>query len=379
MSKKKIIAACLAAFLAGGAAAVGGVCYLAGFRAESLGDLARFLGARRFIESRYVGDVDDGKLMDGAISGMVQALGDPHSIYLDPEMYGQLMDQTEGSFGGIGVYMGFKDGGVQIVSVMEGTPGEAAGLRAGDEIIAVDGTPVTEYQPEEVAMHIRGEIGTDVTLTVRRAGEADKDYQITRASIEMKTVAGRMLEDGMGYIRIGNFSERTGREFASVLQDLEGLGMNGLILDLRENPGGLIKSCVEVANHVVPKGTVVSVIDKNGKKETYESELAESKYPIVVLIDGNSASASEILAGALQDTGAATLVGTKSYGKGSVQVVVPMHHDDALKLTIAKYYTPSGRCIDGLGIEPDVEIALPSDATRDVQLDKAEEVLRSKL
>lgn len=379
MSKKKIIAACLAAFLAGGAAAVGGVCYLAGFRAESLGDLARFLGARRFIESRYVGDVDDGKLMDGAISGMVQALGDPHSIYLDPEMYGQLMDQTEGSFGGIGVYMGFKDGGVQIVSVMEGTPGEAAGLRAGDEIIAVDGTPVTEYQPEEVAMHIRGEIGTDVTLTVRRAGEADKDYQITRASIEMKTVAGRMLEDGMGYIRIGNFSEHTGREFASVLQDLERQGMNGLILDLRENPGGLIKSCVEVANHVVPKGTVVSVIDKNGKKETYESELAESKYPIVVLIDGNSASASEILAGALQDTGAATLVGTKSYGKGSVQVVVPMHHDDALKLTIAKYYTPSGRCIDGLGIEPDVEIALPSDATRDVQLDKAEEVLRSKL
>ncbi len=379
MSKKKIIAACLAAFLAGGAAAVGGVCYLAGFRAESLGDLARFLGARRFIESRYVGDVDDGKLMDGAISGMVQALGDPHSIYLDPEMYGQLMDQTEGSFGGIGVYMGFKDGGVQIVSVMEGTPGEAAGLRADDEIIAVDGTPVTEYQPEEVAMHIRGEIGTDVTLTVRRAGEADKDYQITRASIEMKTVAGRMLEDGMGYIRIGNFSEHTGREFASVLQDLEGQGMNGLILDLRENPGGLIKSCVEVANHVVPKGTVVSVIDKNGKKETYESELAESKYPIVVLIDGNSASASEILAGALQDTGAATLVGTKSYGKGSVQVVVPMHHDDALKLTIAKYYTPSGRCIDGLGIEPDVEIALPPDATRDVQLDKAEEVLRSKL
>ncbi len=379
MSKKKIIAACLAAFLAGGAAAVGGVCYLAGFRAESLGDLARFLGARRFIESRYVGDVDDGKLMDGAISGMVQALGDPHSIYLDPEMYGQLMDQTEGSFGGIGVYMGFKDGGVQIVSVMEGTPGEAAGLRADDEIIAVDGTPVTEYQPEEVAMHIRGEIGTDVTLTVRRAGEADKDYQITRASIEMKTVAGRMLEDSMGYIRIGNFSEHTGREFASVLQALEGQGMNGLILDLRENPGGLIKSCVEVANHVVPKGTVVSVIDKNGKKETYESELAESKYPIVVLIDGNSASASEILAGALQDTGAATLVGTKSYGKGSVQVVVPMHHDDALKLTIAKYYTPSGRCIDGLGIEPDVEIALPPDATRDVQLDKAEEVLRSKL
>lgn len=379
MSKKKIMAGCLAAFLAGGIAAVGGICYLVGFRAEHIGDLARFLGARRFIESRYVGDVDDEKLMDGAISGMVQALGDPHSIYLDPEMYGQLMSQTEGSFGGIGVYMGFKDGSVSIISVMEGTPGESAGLRAGDEIVAVDGTSVTEYQPEEVAMHIRGEVGTDVTLTIRRAGEEDKDYTLTRGSIEMKTVAGKMLADGMGYIRIGTFSEHTGREFASALQELEGQGMQGLILDLRENPGGLIKSCVEVADHVVPKGTVVSVIEKNGKKETYESDLAESKYPIVVLIDGNSASAAEILAGALQDTGAATLVGTKSYGKGSVQVVVPMHHDDALKLTIAKYYTPSGRCIDGIGIEPDVEVALPQDATSDVQLDKAEEVLRGKL
>ena len=366
MSKKKIMAGCLAAFLAGGIAAVGGICYLVGFRAEHIGDLARFLGARRFIESRYVGDVDDEKLMDGAISGMVQALG-------------QLMSQTEGSFGGIGVYMGFKDGSVSIISVMEGTPGESAGLRAGDEIVAVDGTPVTEYQPEEVAMHIRGEVGTDVTLTIRRAGEEDKDYTLTRDSIEMKTVAGKMLADGMGYIRIGTFSEHTGREFASALQELEGQGMQGLILDLRENPGGLIKSCVEVADHVVPKGTVVSVIEKNGKKETYESDLAESKYPIVVLIDGNSASAAEILAGALQDTGAATLVGTKSYGKGSVQVVVPMHHDDALKLTIAKYYTPSGRCIDGIGIEPDVEVALPQDATSDVQLEKAEEVLRSKL
>ena len=168
MSKKKIMAGCLAAFLAGGIAAVGGICYLVGFRAENISDLARFLGARRFIESRYVGDVDDEKLMDGAISGMVQALGDPHSIYLDPEMYGQLMNQTEGSFGGIGVYMGFKDGTVSIVSVMEGTPGEKAGLRAGDEIVAVDGTPVTEYQPEEVALHIRGEVGTDVTLTIRR-------------------------------------------------------------------------------------------------------------------------------------------------------------------------------------------------------------------
>ena len=197
----------------------------------------------------------------------------------------------------------------------------------------------------------------------------------------MKTVAGKMLDEstGLGYIRIGNFAENTGKEFQEQLTALEGQGMKGLILDLRENPGGLIKSCAEVANLVVPKGPIVSVVDKNGKTQEYDSDLEASKYPIVVLIDGNSASAAEILAGALQDTGAATLVGTTSYGKGSVQVVVPMYHDDAVKLTIAKYYTPSGRSIDGTGIDPDVVVELQKGAGSDVQLDKAEEVLKEKV
>ena len=155
--------------------------------------------------------------------------------------------------------------------------------------------------------------------------------------------------------------------------------MKGLIIDLRENPGGLVTSCVNIANMVVPKGPIVSVVERDGSKEVHESKLEEEKYPIVVLIDGNSASASEILAGALQDTGAATIVGTKSYGKGSVQVVMPMFHKDALKLTIAKYYTPNGRCIDGIGIEPDVEVDFQPGDTTDVQLEKAEEVLRQKM
>ena len=183
----------------------------------------------------------------------------------------------------------------------------------------------------------------------------------------------------MGYIRIASFSENTGKEFKAAYDSLEEQGMKGLIIDLRENPGGLVTSCVEIANMVVPKGPIVSVVERDGSKEVHESNLEESKYPIIVLIDGNSASASEILAGALQDTGAATLVGTKSYGKGSVQVVVPMLHDDGLKLTIAKYYTPNGRCIDGTGIEPDVEVELPEGATTDVQLEKAKEVLKEKL
>ena len=374
MSKKKIIIGVIVTAVLSSFLTIAGLCFAFGIHSSEVADIVRFLGVKRFIETRYVSDVDETKLMDGAIFGMVQSLGDPHSIYMNADKFEQLKEHTEGEFGGIGVTMGFKDSKVTIISVLDDTPGQNAGL----EIMAVDGTPVSEMQPEEVAMHIRGEVGTDVILTIKR-GDETKDYTIERATIKIDTAKGTMLEDGMGYIRIASFSENTGKEFKAAYESLAEQGMKGLIIDLRENPGGLVTSCVEVANLVVPKGPIVSVVERDGSKEVHESKLEESKYPIVVLIDGNSASASEILAGALQDTGAATLVGTKSYGKGSVQVVVPMLHDDGLKLTIAKYYTPSGRCIDGTGIEPDVEVELPEGATTDVQLEKAKEVLKEKL
>ena len=378
MSKKKIIIGVIVTAVLSSFLTIVGLCFAFGIHSSEVADIVRCLGVKRFIETRYVSDVDETKLMDGAISGMVQSLGDPHSIYMNADKFEQLKEHTEGEFGGIGVTMGFKDSKVTIISVLDDTPGQNAGLEAGDEIMAVDGTPVSEMQPEEVAMHIRGEVGTNVVLTIKR-GDETKDYTIERATIKIDTARGTMLEDGMGYIRIASFSENTGKEFKAAYESLAEQGMKGLIIDLRENPGGLVTSCVEVANLVVPKGPIVSVVERDGSKEVHESKLEESKYPIVVLIDGNSASASEILAGALQDTGAATLVGTKSYGKGSVQVVVPMLHDDGLKLTIAKYYTPSGRCIDGTGIEPDVEVELPEGATTDVQLEKAKEVLKEKL
>lgn len=378
MSKKKIIIGIIVTALASSVLTIAGLCFAFGIHAGEVEDIVRFLGVKRFIEARYVTDVDETKLMDGAISGMVQSLGDPHSIYMNADTFEQLKEHTEGEFGGIGVTMGFKDNKVTIISVLDDTPGQKVGLQAGDEITAVDGTPVTEMQPEEVAMHIRGEVGTEVTLSISRDGQT-QDYKITRATIKLDTAKGVMLGDGMGYIRIASFSENTGKEFKAAYESLEQQGMKGLIIDLRENPGGLVTSCVDIANMVVPKGPIVSVVKRDGSKEVHESNLEESKYPIVVLIDGNSASASEILAGALQDTGAATLVGTKSYGKGSVQVVVPMLHNDGLKLTIAKYYTPNGRCIDGTGIEPDVEVEMPENATTDVQLDKAKEVLQQKL
>lgn len=378
MSKKKIIIGIIVTALASSVLTIAGLCFAFGIHAGEVEDIVRFLGVKRFIEARYVTDVDETKLMDGAISGMVQSLGDPHSIYMNADTFEQLKEHTEGEFGGIGVTMGFKDNKVTIISVLDDTPGQKVGLQAGDEITAVDGTPVTEMQPEEVAMHIRGEVGTEVTLSISRDGQT-QDYKITRATIKLDTAKGVMLGDGMGYIRIASFSENTGKEFKAAYESLEQQGMKGLIIDLRENPGGLVTSCVDIANMVVPKGPIVSVVERDGSKEVHESNLEESKYPIVVLIDGNSASASEILAGALQDTGAATLVGTKSYGKGSVQVVVPMLHNDGLKLTIAKYYTPNVRCIDGTGIEPDVEVEMPENATTDVQLDKAKEVLQQKL
>ena len=354
---------------------------LMGFNAQKTKDVLRFFGALRFIETQYVRDVDYTNLIDGAISGMVKTLDDPHSIYLDPKMYELMRSHTEGSFGGVGIVMGFKDNKITVISVMEGTPSEAAGIKTGDEIIAVDGTPTNEIEPEEVVLHIRGEIGTDVTLKIRRAGEEDKDYVVRRATIQVHTVAGQMLPDtdGIGYIRIASFSEHTADEFKDAYHALENEGVKGMIIDLRENPGGLVTSCVAIANMVVPKGPVVSVVQKDGRREEYESELSEEKYPLVVLIDGNSASASEILAGALQDTGAATIVGETSYGKGSVQVILPLYDDDALKLTIAKYYTPSGRSIDGTGIEPDVRVEPQVDGAQDVQLLKAIDVMKGKL
>ena len=354
---------------------------LMGFNAQKTKDVLRFFGALRFIETQYVRDVDYTNLIDGAISGMVKTLDDPHSIYLDPKMYELMRSHTEGSFGGVGIVMGFKDNKITVISVMEGTPSEAAGIKTGDEIIAVDGVPTSEIEPEEVVLHIRGEIGSEVTLRVRRAGEEDKDYVVRRATIQVHTVAGQMLPDtdGIGYIRIASFSEHTADEFKDAYHALENEGVKGMIIDLRENPGGLVTSCVAIANMVVPKGPVVSVVQKDGRREEYESELSEEKYPLVVLIDGNSASASEILAGALQDTGAATIVGQTSYGKGSVQVILPLYDDDALKLTIAKYYTPSGRSIDGTGIEPDVRVEPQADGAQDVQLLKAIDVMKGKL
>ena len=388
MKKKLLFVVIFTAFVSS-ALTIAGLCFIFNLDAKGAVNLGRLLSAMSFIESQYVQEVEKDQLIGGAISGMVRSLGDPHSVYLEPKLYSQLKADISGAFGGIGVYMSFKNDGVQILSVIPDGPGDKAGLQANDSILAVNGEPISSIEYGEVALKIRGEVGTPVDLLIHREGEEDKTYTITRAIIKDKTVSSKMLDDKLGYIRISNFSEGTGKEFKTALNELEAENMKGLILDLRQNPGGVITSCVEVAREIVPAGPIVSVIQRDGTKEVYMSDLEKTRFPIVVLLDQNSASASELLSGALQDTKAAVIVGMKSYGKGSVQTLIPMFRDDGLKLTIAKYYTPNGRSIDGVGIVPDFEVPLENplpmtreintDADNDAQLRKAEEILTEQI
>ncbi|WP_278546816.1 S41 family peptidase [Megamonas funiformis] len=375
---KTIIAVLLIAIISS-ISTLGLIYYALGFNEQGFSNLMRFITAYRFIETKYVNDTDDVKLIDGAIDGMVKSLNDPHSNYLSPKMYKTLMEQTEGSFAGIGVVMGMdNEQKIHIVGIMENSPGQKAGLQEGDEILAVDGVPITQMAFDEVAAHVRGQAGTDVVLTIMR-DNANQDITITRDNIKLKTVGHKMLDNNIGYIQIVSFSEDTANEFNEAYNDLKNQGMKALVLDLRNNPGGLLTTCVEIAKKLVPKGEIVSIVDKQGNKETYSSSLEAPEYPLAVLINKNSASASEILSGAIQDTKAGTIIGNTSYGKGSVQTILPMFEDDAVKLTIAKYYTPSGRSIDGTGITPDIEINLDENATSDTQLDKALEILKAQL
>ncbi|WP_110955326.1 S41 family peptidase [Anaerosinus massiliensis] len=378
MSKKKLILGSIFLVLLTMFATLSGVYYVLGLNQFKVSNTVRFLHALRFIDSQFVNEVSENKLITGAISGMMASLEDPHSIYLDPQMYKELMSHTEGSFGGVGIVMGVKDKVLTVVAPIEGTPSFTAGIKSGDKIVKINGEDTKELAVDQAANKIRGEIGTEITLTIQREGEEEKDYVLTRSNIEIKTVASKMLDGGVGYIRISTFSEHTGKDVDKAYKELEEQGMKAIVLDLRDNPGGLLNTSVEVANYFIPKGTVVSTIKRDGTREVLSAtKLDAVKYPAAVLVNGGSASASEIVSGAIQDTQSGTIVGTKSYGKGSVQIVMPMYGGDALKLTIAKYYTPNDRSIDGIGIEPDVVVE--PNGTTDNQLEKAIEIVKGKL
>ena len=318
------------------------------------------------------------ELFVNMLKGLTKGTHDKHTTYLNKDDMKELEMHTSSSYSGIGLLLDFSDGKtLKVGATMEGQPAEAAGLQKGDQILAIDGTPVSEIEKDEVANHIRGEEGTFVVLTILRNGE-EQEISIERKTIVMPTVKSQMLIDDVGYIRVTQFAEKTVDEFAKAYEELEAQGMKRLVLDLRDNPGGLITTAHGIGQYIVPKGPIVTVQTRRGKTTAYMSRGEHTLLPLVVLINGNSASASEIIAGAVQDTKSGTIVGTKSYGKGTVQSVLPGLDGEGMKITIARYHTPNDRVIDGIGIEPD-EIVEPSkiDPDEDVQMERAIEIVRT--
>lgn len=331
------------------------------------------------VETHYADTVDKKTLLDGAMKGIVSTLGDKHSVYMAGDEFQSFQEQMTSSYAGIGVYIGSADEGVLIAGVIDDSPASEVALKRGDIITAIDGTPTAGMKLEDVSQKIRGPVNTDVVLTIREDG-ADKEVALTRRQIHMKTVMGQMVEGtNIGYIRIGVFSEDTGKEFTKEYQSLREQGMEKMILDLRNNPGGLVDQAVEVAENFVPQGsTVVSFTSSDGNTQTYTASGTGDTIPMAVLINENSASASEIVAGAVQDLGLGKIIGVRSYGKGTVQGVYGISNDDAVKLTVAKYHTANGREIDGAGIEPDIMVQLQPNDTTDYQLQKAIDVLKEE-
>lgn len=346
----------------------------------SASESVRFLRTMNLLKHNYNGEVDNHQLFDGAIKGMVEAVGDPYTVYLNSKDYQQLSEMTGGSFGGIGIVFGKRGNDYVVISALEDNPGARAGIKSGDIITAIDDKPTRDMNMDQVANKIRGKQGTEVELELKGKDGALRRVRVMRAEIKNPSVGGQLLPNSkIGYIRIAVFNENTGADFRKKYEELEQQGMQALILDLRGNPGGVFDAGVEVAGMLVPKGPIVSVVDKNGNKYEETSSLDKVKYPLAVLVDHGSASASEIVAGAIKDTKSGRLFGVKTFGKGSVQTVYRLDSGTAVKITVAKYYTPSGVSIHNVGIEPDEKVELPENATSDVQLKAAEAYLRRQL
>lgn len=339
----------------------------------------------------YQEETDKELLIEDAYKGMVSSLGDPYSTYYSVEELNDLMEQSEGIYYGIGAYVSLDTvtGYAKISGVIEGTPAQEADLRDGDIIYEVDGVSAYGMELEEVVALIKGEEGTTVHLTLVRDGETDYvEKDVVRRQIESPTVNYEMLENQQGYVQITEFDDVTADQFAEALAVLTEQGMKGMILDLRSNPGGNLTTVVDIARMMLPEGLIVYTEDRNGNRQEYNCDGSrEFQFPLVVLINGYSASASEILAGAIQDYGIGTLIGTTSYGKGIVQQIVSLKDGSAVKLTVSSYFTPNGRDIHGIGIEPDEVCEFDSEAyytelqedSVDNQLERAKEVLVEKI
>ena len=326
-----------------------------------LDELRTFADVFNHIRLSYVEEIDDKTLLENAIRGMLSGL-DPHSTYLDSKSFDDLQASTSGEFGGLGLEVGMENGFVKIIAPIDGTPAEKAGLESGDLIIKLDGKPVKGMSLNDAVTVMRGKRGSDIELTIVREGAHQPfDVTITRDIIKVVSVRSRALEPGFGYIRIAQFQSKTGEEFRKAVKKLlnDETTLKGLVVDLRNNPGGILQASVDVADTVLEEGLIVytegRLSNSHSQYSAAPNDLSNGT-PIVVLINGGSASASEIVAGALQDHHRAVIMGTESFGKGSVQTVVPLSDKHAIKLTTARYFTPNGRSIQAQGIVPDITV-----------------------
>jgi carboxyl-terminal processing protease len=346
-----------------------------------------FWEAWNIVHDQYVDQpVNDVVLMQGAIRGMMDALGDKHSSYMDPTTYQDANAGLAGEYEGIGAWVDTTSDYLTIISPIPGSPAEMAGLQPGDKIIAIDGKDMTGVDAELVRQQVLGPAGSKVDLTVAREGESKPlDFSITREKIVVKSASGKMLDNGIGYVQITTFGDNTTSELRATLKDLMAQKPKGLVIDLRNNGGGYLQTAVEVASEFIPKGVVLYEQYGNGTRNTYDVIPGgqATQIPLVVLINEGTASASEIVSGAIQDYGRGKLVGVTSYGKGSVQNWVPLSDNEgAVRVTIAKWLTPKERSISNVGLTPDVTVEITDadrQAGRDPQLDKAIQVLLDEI
>jgi len=342
-------------------------------------NVTKMLQVATIIKMQYLEDVPLKQMLGGAVRGMVESLHDPYSVYMDQKEYQEFTQHIEGSIGGIGVSVGVKESKFVVFSVIQETPAARAGLQKGDVIYKVNEKLTSDMDIDETVNQMRGEPGTQVQVSVLREG-AIKEFTIIRDVINVPTVESEVLDDHIGYLQLNLFASNSDEALASHLQKLLQKNIKGLVLDLRDNPGGDLASAVNMAKYFLPEGPVVYIVDKNGQTETMKNMVSEKiAIPLVVLINGGSASASEVLAGAIKDLQVGILVGEKSFGKALVQVLVPMPGGDAIKLTTAKYLTPNKVDIQAEGIHPDIEVILTAEDKEDTQLKKAIEVLQEQM
>lgn len=338
---------------------------------------------KKLIDEKYMGEVDEDALKEGLYKGYVQGLDDPYSVYYDEEETKELYETTEGEYSGIGAVLSqdLKSGVITLVQIYEDSPADKAGLKDEDILTKVGTLDVTGMDLSEVVTYIKGEKGTEVELTVLRGEDADEvTVTAVRDTVEAQTVEYEMLEDQIGYLAVSEFDSVTYGQYEEALEALSDQGMEGLVVDLRNNPGGNLNTVCDMLDLVLPEGTIVYMEDKEGKRQTYSSDdVHQLDVPMAVLVNGNSASASEIYAGAIQDHKAGTIVGTQTYGKGVVQQIFDLGDGTSVKLTIAEYFTPKGRSINGEGVTPDLEVEYEpdeKDPEADNQLEAAAEAVK---